>query len=222
MEQIIAYAPTTVVVTLTPSSPSLAGYFEGYVGGAKQLAGRLSSLSSVKNVIYVSSTRVYAETEGGWVTEASALALEDEFCRCLIEAEKVISALPMQTSILRAAGLYSGPSRYYLSRLQRGMKSPCEPPVYTNRIHRDDVAGFIVHLLEHDLECSPIFNLSDGHPIAKYDFEALVARYYGLDFETLLVDDAMATQTHKRISNELMLATGFKLKYPNVEKIYAI
>ena len=114
LEALVRYQPHTVIVTLTPSEPSLQGYAMGYVKAAYQIAKRLRECTSKPRVIYVSSTRVYAEQMGGWVTEHSALDRKDDYARLLVEAEDIVRELPLQTTILRPAGLYSGPSRFYL------------------------------------------------------------------------------------------------------------
>ncbi len=220
LEALVGYQPDTVIVTLTPSEPSLQGYAKGYAQAADQIVKRVRECSSRPRVIYVSSTRVYAERMGGWVTENSALDRVDDYARLLIEAEDLIRDLSLQKTILRPAGLYSGPSRFYLSRLQRGFKSPTEPPVYTNRIHRDDVAAFMHHLLQTDQKWAPAYNLSDGNPLAKHEIEALAAAYFGLEIETLATEALAAPPSHKRIANKLILSTGFELTYPDVSQVY--
>ena len=134
--------------------------------------------------------------------------------------EDIIRELPLQTTILRPAGLYSGPSRFYLSRLQRGFKSPSEPSVYTNRIHRDDVAAFMHYLMETNQAWAATYNLSDGNPLAKHEIEALAAAHFGLDIAKLSTEPFAAPLSHKRIANELMLSTGFELAYPDVRRVY--
>jgi len=222
LEALVGYQPHTVMVTLTPSEPSIQGYAMGYVQAAYQIAKRLRECASVTRVIYVSSTRVYAERMGGWVTEYSALDRKDDYARLLLEAEDIIRELPLQTTILRAAGLYSGPSHFYLRRLQSGVKSSSEPPIYTNRIHRDDVAGFMRHLLEATQAWAPTYNLSDGRPLPKHEIEALAAAHFGLAIDTLDDEVLAAPPSHKRIANDLMLSTGFKLAFPDVRQAYSI
>lgn len=220
LEALVGYQPDTLIVTLTPSEPSLQGYAMGYAQAADQIAKRVRECSSKPRVIYVGSTRVYAERMGGWVTERSALDRDDDYTRLLLEAEDIIRELPLQTTILRPAGLYSGPSRFYLSRLQRGFKSPSEPSVYTNRIHRDDVAAFMHYLMETNQAWAATYNLSDGNPLAKHEIEALAAAHFGLDIAKLSTEAFAAPLSHKRIANELMLSTGFELAYPDVRRVY--
>jgi len=159
---------------------------------------------------------------GGWVTESSALDRKDNYARLLVEAEDIIRELPLRTTILRTAGLYSGPSHFYLKRLQSGVKSPSEPPVYTNRIHRDDVAGFMHHMLEATQAWAPTYNLSDGRPLSKHEMEALAAAYFGLEIDTLDGEVLAAPPSHKRVANELMLSTGFELAFPDVRRAYSV
>ena len=61
--------PDYVLVTPTPQSYDPQGYHRGFTEAAELLAAQ-PWLLACRRVIWVSSTRVYREAEGGWVDKA--------------------------------------------------------------------------------------------------------------------------------------------------------
>src|SRR5438105_10460227 len=78
-----------------------------YVDG---LANVLDRLPSPDRFIYVSSSSVYGQTDGGWIDEASPTEPEEESGRIVLDAETVLRTKLPTAVILRFAGIY-GPGR---------------------------------------------------------------------------------------------------------------
>lgn len=215
------FCPDYVVITLKPTAYSESGYQQGYEQGAQNIVAALEDLSP-KRIFYVSSTRVYAETGGAWITEESPLAQHGYAALSLIAAEQTMLQAGMPLTIVRFAGIYDGRAQYYLNRMRQGLWSASEPPIYTNRIHRDDCAGFLGHLIslhECGAPIATVYNGSDGSPATRYEIERYLAVREGLR-----PPESEPTQTepeeHKRIDNERLIDTSYQLRYPNYREGY--
>ena len=210
------YRPDYILITLKPTEYTELGYQQGYEQGARNIAAALHGLSP-KRIFYVSSTRVYAETAGAWVTEDSPLAQQGFAALSLIAAEQTMVTTGLPLTIVRFAGIYDGRAQFYLKRLKQGLWSAPQPEVFTNRIHRDDCAGFLAHLIslsENDEILAPVYNGSDGAPSTRYEIERHLAGRDGMKPpETLLPNSA--SEQHKRIDNRLLIASGYHLKFPS-------
>jgi nucleoside-diphosphate-sugar epimerase len=137
-----------VVIAASPDERSEAAYRAVYVEGAANLLGALASRGeAVTRVILVSSTGVYGERGGGWVDEDTPPEPSTPTGRVLLEGERRVLDGPFPAVVLRLAGIY-GPGREGMIRDVRSGRAACPPePRWTNRIHRDDAAGAVAHLL---------------------------------------------------------------------------
>ena len=84
------------------------------------------------------------------------------------------------------------------------------PPNYTNRIHRDDVAAALMHLLLLD-DPQALYLVSDDLPVAKYDVLAWIATALGKPTPKGLSTDSGSGG--KRIDNQRLRRSGFRLNY---------
>lgn len=101
-------------------------------------------------MVYLSSTSVYAESEGGWVQENSPVA-GDERAAAMVAAEK--KTLGAGGSVLRCAGLYGG---------ERKLRDRGEgPPRWLNVIQVEDAARAVGVGLRVGGE---IFNVAEDEP----------------------------------------------------------
>ena len=82
-------APDYLITTFKPLQFSLAGYEKGFVQAAKNVVDGLGD-HSPRLVIFVSSTRVFAEKEGQWITESSARTKIDPLGEAIIERGEMI------------------------------------------------------------------------------------------------------------------------------------
>ena len=215
------FRPDYVVITLKPTAYTQMGYQQGYEQGTANIAVALQGLSP-KRIFYVSSTRVYAESAGAWVTEDSPLAQQGYAALSLIAAEQTMVKTGLPLTIIRFAGIYDGRAQFYLNRMRQGLWSAPEPEVFTNRIHRDDCAGFLAHLIrrsEHNDILAPIYNGSDGSPCTRHEIERHLAARAGLA-PPKTPSPASVSEEHKRIDNRLLLASGYRLKFPSYSAGY--
>lgn len=132
----------TMVITLTPSMPQVAGQ-PGYLVALKHLGQALPRIPA--RVVFVSSTRVFdgnAETDP--ITEDDIPAPASERAQLLVAAEDLAREL-FDATIVRPAGIY-GPGREMLIRKVRAGE-PVNRQRRTNRIHQTDLTRVLELML---------------------------------------------------------------------------
>ncbi len=151
-------------------------YRSVYLAAANALTRAVRG-TSVRRIIYTSSTRVYGQTDGRWVDEDSPTEPADEKGCVLLEAERVLLATGREApdatpsrndgpvravTVLRLSGIY-GPGRDGSARVASLAGTERDDgDVFVNRIHRDDIVAAMVALL--DVPHHGALNLSDQQP----------------------------------------------------------
>ena len=191
----------------------------GHDGGA--------SRSPLRRVLFVSSTAVHGDADGGWVDESTTPAPGGFSGRLLREAEELLHRRLLGTGItptvLRLGGIY-GPGRTRLIDQVRGgtAVAPAEPR-YTNRIHRDDAAAAIVHLCSMAADPGPVYLGVDNCPAELGEVQRFLAAELGLPLPASAVvgsDGGPSRGGNKRCSNALLRSTGFEFTYPTFREGY--
>jgi nucleoside-diphosphate-sugar epimerase len=77
-----------IFLTIAPRQRG-EGYREVYLAGVRHLLAAVKD-TTVRRIIYTSSTRVYGQNDGSWVDESSTTAPRDEKGRILLEAERTL------------------------------------------------------------------------------------------------------------------------------------
>lgn len=176
----------------------------------------------LRHLLQVSSTGVYAQQDGEWVTENSRAEADSETGKALLAAEDVALRSGVPASVVRLAGIY-GPGRNRLIEQARaGMTVPAEPPQYTNRIHRDDAVGLLEHLLlqaEARELLAPCYLGVDDEPAPLHEVVQWLREQLGVEAR----DDGPASTRmgSKRCSNELARESGWAPQYPTYREGYA-
>jgi nucleoside-diphosphate-sugar epimerase len=227
---IASWQPDYVVATVTPAARTQEAYHQSFELGARKLIAGLGT-HRTRAVIWVSSTRVYAESEGGWVDEAGALDLCDPLASAMIAGERAVLDSGRRGCVVRFAGLYGAADSRLLARLRRGELCPPSPVRYGNRIHREDAAGFLCHLLlqaEAGRELAPVYNGVDDLPAPQYEVESWLAAAMGVvpvagsapEPSAAPVDNTFVS-ANKRCSNHLLRNSGYRLRYPDYRSGYS-
>ncbi len=206
-----------IVYLPTPDARDEALYRAVFVDGLRHLLDAVDR-TALQRLVFVSSSAVYGEHGDAWVDEATPAEPPGFNGRVLLEAERYAQT-HAPTVALRLAGLY-GPGRLQLiERLRAGTaRVPRGEAHWANRIHVDDAASAIVHLLF----------LRDPEPL-----------YLGVDDTPLPLDvlyDDLARRVHaplpgegaapagvgsKRLSNARLRASGFVPQWPDAREGYA-
>ena len=217
-DELDAVAPDYVVVTPTPQSYDPAGYQAGFAGVAKTLASQ-KWIAQCRRVIWVSSTRVYRESEGGWVDEHSPLNLDEAQAGSMIAAEAAIRRAATAT-IIRPAGVYGDPEGMLMRRVKAG-EGGATGALYGNRIHREDLARLIVHCLDRDAagqSVPPTVVGADNDQAPIHQIEDWLAARLNV---TLSREASSGTaRANRRCRNALLEKIGFQLSYPTWREGY--
>ncbi|MGE4335200.1 MAG: NAD-dependent epimerase/dehydratase family protein [Pigmentiphaga sp.] len=202
---------THVLYALTPGGRNEAAYRAVFIEGLQALTQQLAP--SLQRIVFASSSAVYGEHHGGWVDEATPVAPLAFNGRVLAEAEQWLASLSFETVSLRLAGLY-GPGRLsLLDRLRRGeARAPREPLHWANRMHADDAAAALAHLLALPAP-APTYIGCDDTPMPLHDLYQTLAGWVGAP----QVEDGPPPQAvgSKRLSNARLKASGFELRWPD-------
>lgn len=202
----------------TPDARTPDAYRRIFLDGLRNLVAVLDR-SRLKRLVFVSSSAVYGDHAGGWVDEDTPPAPAAFNGEVLMQAEQWLRESALPATVLRLAGLY-GPGRGQLfERLRNGLaRAPVEPPFWANRIHADDAAAAIVHLLGlHDP--APLYLGVDDTPLPLAELYAFLAERLGAP--PVPVGDAPRGIGNKRLSNARLRASGFVPHWPDARAGYA-
>ncbi|MYM63819.1 NAD-dependent epimerase/dehydratase family protein [Pseudomaricurvus sp. HS19] len=215
-----------VIITATPSERSDSGYEQAYVGSVRSLLQCLDSASNgagPRLVMFASSTSVYAQSAGEWVDELSATEPTGFSGRRMLEAEQLLLGSPWRGCCVRFSGIY-GPGRQRLiKQVVDGEGSAAEPPQYGNRIHVEDCGGVLAHLLQlqtqQQREPEALYLASDSDPAPMHEVKQWIARELHLPPHHLRIT-AGGERGSKRCSNQRLLASGYRFRYPGYRDGY--
>ncbi|MFO0567033.1 MAG: NAD-dependent epimerase/dehydratase family protein [Polyangiaceae bacterium] len=177
---------------------------------------------AARRVLFVSSTAVYAQTDGGVVDEDSPAESRRFNARALLEAEALVSRAHPGAVVLRLGGIY-GPGRASLldAALSGNATYREGDEQFVNRFHRDDCAGALLHLLE--LERPERLYLGvDDEPCSRRGVLEWLTRELGM--APPRPGDHSETghrgTSHKRCTNARLRASGYDLVFPTYREGY--
>jgi nucleoside-diphosphate-sugar epimerase len=211
--------PNIIVYCVAASTQTDENYQASYVTGLKNILTTQSQNINLQHVFFVSSTRVYGQNTQDILDENMPAIPADFGGKRLLEAESVLKTMPCETTSMRLSGIY-GKKRFYLVNIAKDIaKWPAENH-WSNRIHRDDAAGFIAFLVEKAVKNQAVENcyiVTDDMPTTQYEVLTWLANQQKMDTSTI---KALGAQGGKRLSNKRMRDTGFQLQYPNFQAGY--
>ena len=166
--------------------------------------------------IYEKQAEFYKKNNGFFETDKRATAI--------IDAERQFLDSGLPATIVRFAGIYGGSSARLLSKVARGEVASSEPVRYTNRIHREDCAGFLLHLIEmaeNHQHLAPSYNGVDDSPCPAHEVEQWLAKALGVTVNSPSEDSTTGQVSHKRCRNDLLHACGYQLRHPDYRSGYS-
>jgi len=196
------------------------GYRQIYLEGVRNLSAVLPSAL----FLFTSSTSVYAQTNGEWVTELSPAEPTRATGRILREAEGFV--LEGGGIVARLAGIY-GPGRSALLRKFLAGIAVIDPGErrFINQVHRDDISSALFLLTRRHLEIarlsggdtSLIYNVSDNHPITQRECYQWLASTLQRPVPPTgsKPSERKRGNSDKRVSSEKLQGLGWTPRYPN-------
>lgn len=200
-----------------------AGYRLAYVEGLRHvLAWLAQSGQRPRRLLFVSSSSVYAQADGGWVDETSPAAAPGYSGQIMREAERLALDSGIPATLVRLTGIY-GPGREWLLKQARlGYRVVSEPPLYGNRIHADDAAGLLAFLLQADargVALDDCYIGVDDEPAALHEVMGWLRERLGVSHWA--EESAVRRSGSKRCSNARARALGWAPRYPSYREGYA-
>lgn len=158
------------------------------------LGALLGGTSTLRRVVYLSTTGVYGDAGGGSVDETTPLQPSTPRARRRVAAEGALqaacAAAGVEWTVLRVPGIY-GPGRLPLERLRRNEPLPeaalARPG---NRIHVDDLVSCLRLALQHPAAANTVFNVGDGDASSTANYLQQLAQLTGLPSPPILPDEA--------------------------------
>ena len=211
------------VYAVAAGSRDEGAYRRAYVDGVSALLEVLEARAeSPRRVFFVSSTSVYGERGGEWIDETAPLAPRGFAGESLVAGERRMLASPIPATVVRFAGIY-GPGRgWMIERARAGARCAGDPPKFTNRIHRDDCAGVLAHLVDLGDRCDDVYIGVDDAPVEECEvLEWLAARLDAPAPRRVRGDEAASRGSGKRCSNARLRASGYRFRHPTFREGYA-
>jgi nucleoside-diphosphate-sugar epimerase len=181
-----------------------------YIDGARNLIERFPGAK----LLFTSSTSVYAQRDGSWVTEDSETKPMRETGRILLEAERLV--LDRGGIVVRLAGIY-GPGRSaLLSKFLEGT-AVVDPQKdrFVNQVHRDDIAAALVLLVNQEEIGTQIFNVVDDQPLLQSECYRWLAQRLNRPLPPIGAQQQRKRgDSNKRVSNAKLRRLGWTPRYP--------
>ncbi len=220
--------PASLAGTLSPcdilvycaaaSTHDAAGYRAAYVEGLTHVLAALPVRP--RHLLFTSSSGVYHQADGSLVDETSPTEPARFSGQIMLQAEQLALNSGIEATVVRFSGIY-GPGRNHLiNQVRSGLGAPAVPAHYSNRIHRDDCAGVLQHLIEQRLQGKALHNIylaSDDEPATLHDVMQWLATELGVQVSAT---GPVRHTGSKRCNNARLKATGYHFRYPDFRSGY--
>ena len=201
----------------------------------RNLLSALSKGKLPKRMVYISTSGVYGDCAGVWVSETHPLNATSPRAQRRVDAEKQISSWArrnhVNAGILRVPGIYAE-DRFPLNRVRQGIPGiVASEDGYTNHIHADDLARIVIAALQRGQACR-VYHASDDSQLKMGEYFDSVADAFSLpriprvsraEAQRVLPESLLSFMnesrrlTNRRIKDELEV----RLRFPTVANLLA-
>ena len=185
--------------------------------------------NAVRRLIYISTTGVYGDHQGGRVSEVTPVNAQSERAKRRVDAERMLRlwapAHGVALTILRVPGIYAA-DRLPIDRLHA--QTPAllsEEDAYSNHIHSDDLARLVCAAVYHG-KPQRVINACDGGETKMGDYFDEVADAFGLPRPKRLPGNELQKlvspmlwsfmRESRRVTNTRLHELKRPLRYPSV------
>lgn len=203
------------------------GYRRLYLEGTQNILNQFRNHPPL-SYVHLSSTSVYGQIDGDWVTESSPAEPSNGTSRILVEVEQALLTAKRSNgwpaTILRSAGIY-GPERghLFLQFLKNEARITGDGSRWLNMVHRDDLVAAIAASFEHP-NPPGVVNVGDDEPVTEMAFFQWLADTLSRPMPPSVPAEAKVRKrgaTNKRVSNRLLKERLLpQLQYPNYQAGY--
>jgi nucleoside-diphosphate-sugar epimerase len=167
----------------------------------------------LQRFLFTSSTAVYGQSRGEWVDESSATEPLGFNGRILLEAEEIVRETPATGINVRLSGIY-GPGRTrLLQKIWNGEATTAES--WTNRIHVEDCAGALQHLMRLG-NPEAVYLGSDDEPVTT----RVVTTWLSAELGVPAPPFGQTERLNKRCRNARLREAGYRFTYPTYREGY--
>ena len=152
----------------------------------RHLLQRLRGRSLPDHLVYASTSGVYGDCQGDWVSEVRPPRADTPRARRRVDAEQQVRYWGRSTgtrvSVLRVPGIYAADREGGTPQVRLSKGTPVLRPqddVYTNHIHADDLAAACRAALWRGWP-QRVYNINDDTTLLMGDYFDLAADLYGL------------------------------------------
>ena len=199
-----------VIHCASSSGGDADAYRQIYLNGARNLLDRFVG----STMLFTSSTSVYAQRDGSWVTEESETKPARETGRILLQTENLV--LAHDGIVARLAGIY-GPRRSALLTNFLSGTAIIDPKNdrFLNQVHRDDIAAILFLLLGRLTPAHEIYNVVDDQPILQSECYRWLAKRLNRPIPSLVKSTSTSKRgaSNKRVSNAKLRHLGWTPRY---------
>jgi nucleoside-diphosphate-sugar epimerase len=216
-----------VVYAAAPGGGSEERYRTIYVDGIRNVLAALESQGQQpRRVLLTSTTGVYGQRAGEWVDEESPAEPDTYTGLQPLHGEQLLLGGPFPATVLRLGGIY-GPGRTRLIEEVRAGRAACVPGLWSNRIHRDDCAGALRHLMLLE-RAEPLYLGVDREPVELCEIQRWLAARLGVAAPAVNEGADPSTSTpgrrrrsNKRCSSGRLAGSGYRFLFPTFREGYA-
>ncbi len=222
--QSLTLKPDFIVYSVAAGGFDEAAYQAAYAEGvANMLTWLKNTKQTPKHILFVSSTSVYGQGEGEEVDESTEPKPSGFAGRVMLQAEQRLQKSKLPTTAVRFSGIY-GPGRDMLIRqVRQGRMAPEIPVMYSNRIHSDDCAGVLNHLIQYALEghiLDEVYLATDQASEPIYEVMSWMADILQVEATETVEAPTRRRASSKRCVNKRLLDTGYTFIYPSYKEGY--
>ncbi|RRC99032.1 SDR family oxidoreductase [Amphritea balenae] len=172
-----------------------------------------------RQLFFISSTAVYNQHNHEWIDENSVTEPDSFAGQITLEAEQVALNSGIPATVVRFSGIYGPGRNMLLNQVMQGKGYPAEPLRYSNRIHRDDCVGVLMHLYQRSKEqpLQPVYLASDSEPVPLHEVADWLAQKLNSHISDRTSRRAIGS---KRCNNQQLSDSGYQFIYPGYQQGY--
>ncbi len=198
-------------------------YRAAYPDGLKAVLAEFAERAQAPRHIFFVSSPVSTPSRTARSSTRRARQNQGFSGKLMREAEQALIEHRLPGSVVRFSGIY-GPGRDRLIRqVGEGRIAAATPTMYSNRIHRDDCAGVLAHLVDRALAGETLHELylaSDCEPAPIHEVMTWLARQLKVE-SSETIQSPLRRRASKRCDNTRLLESGYRFRYPSYREGYA-
>ena len=202
---------THIAIIVTPDEYSSSGYQDSYLAINQHIAQLAGQLTTLKRIVFISSTGVYGQDAGEWIdVHTMPVKPKREASQVIWQAEQVLQqGFGDQATVIRPSGIYGRERLMRLRQARESQKQPLPMAHWSNRIMDSDLVNIIVQVLKSDAP-KPLYIATDYAPVTSFELMTWLSAQMGSTAPT--TDDKQLSVTGKRLHSNIPLAW---LSYPD-------